>query len=96
MQFAGTIFELCVFEYVVVGIMSLSNQIGDQKMVAFGAKVRTLISIMYIVLLIIRLFGNINPNIAGVMGIIAAVIELVMYIGYLIYLARAKKMLSQA
>ncbi len=95
LEFVGTIFELCVFEYVVIGIMSLSNQLGDQKMASFGAKIRMLISILYIVLLIIRLFGNINVTFAGVVGIVGAILELVMYIGYLIYLAKAKKMLSK-
>jgi len=94
MSFVVTIFELCVFEYVVIGIMSLSNQLGDQGMVSFGAKVRMLISILYIILLIIRLFGNINVAFAGVVSIIGAILELVVYIGYLIYLAKAKKMLA--
>jgi hypothetical protein len=95
MSFVVTIFELCVFEYVVIGIMSLSNQLGDQGMVSFGAKVRMLISILYIILLIIRLFGNINVAFAGVVSIIGAILELVVYIGYLIYLAKAKKMLAK-
>ena len=95
MEFVVTIFELCVFEYVVVGVMSLANQLGDQGMVSFGAKVRMLISILYIVLLIIRLFGNINVTFAGVVGIVGAILELVVYIGYLIYLAKAKKMLAK-
>jgi len=95
MEFVVTIFELCVFEYVVVGIMSLANQLGDQGMVSFGAKIRMLISILYIVLLIIRLFGNINVTFAGVVGIVGAILELVVYIGYLIYLAKAKKMLAK-
>ena len=95
MEFVVTIFELAVFEYVVLGIMSLSNQLGDQGMVSFGSKVRMLISILYIVLLIIRLFGNINVTFAGVVGIVGAILELVVYIGYLIYLAKAKKMLAK-
>jgi hypothetical protein len=95
MEFVVTIFELAVFEYVVIGIMSLSNQLGDQGMVSFGSKVRMLISILYIVLLIIRLFGNINVTFAGVVGIVGAILELVVYIGYLIYLAKAKKMLTK-
>ena len=96
MEFAVTIFELAVFEYVVLGIMSLANQLGDQGMASFGAKVRMLISILYIVLLIIRLFSNINVTFAGVVGVVVgAILELVVYIGYLIYLAKAKKMLAK-
>ena len=96
MEFVVTIFELAVFEYVVLGIMSLANQLGDQGMASFGAKVRMLISILYIVLLIIRLFSNINVTFAGVVGVVVgAILELVVYIGYLIYLAKAKKMLAK-
>ena len=94
MSFVVTIFELAVFEYVVLGIMSLSKQLGNQSMEAFGAKIRMIISILYIVLLIIRLFGNLNAGFGAVMGIIGAILELIVYIAYLIYLAKAKNMLA--
>jgi len=95
MSFVVTIFELCVFEYVVVGIMSLAQKLGDEKMVAFGSKMRLIITILYIVVLVMQLFGRFNIAFAGVMTTILGIIELVLYIAYLIYLIKARTMLAK-
>ena len=94
MQFVITIFELAVFEYVVVGIMSLAQKLGNQGMVSYGSKVRIIITILYFILLMIRLFGNMNADFGVIMGVISSILELVMYIAYIIYLGKAKKMLA--
>ncbi len=94
MQFVITIFDLAVFEYVVVGIMSLAQKLGNQGMVSYGSKIRIIITILYFILLIIRLFGNMNADFAVVMNFISSILELVMYIAYIIYLGKAKKMLA--
>lgn len=95
MEFASTIFELAVFEYVVIGIMSLAEQLGDRKMVDYGSKMRLIISILYIVILVLRLFGRFNDGFAGVMTTVISILEIVLYIAYIIYLAKAKTMLSK-
>ena len=96
MEFVATILELVIFEYVVVGIMSLAGQIGDQKMVEYGNRMRTIISVLFFIILIIQFVGIINPVFAGTLSIVEAILELILYIAYIIYLAKAKKMLANS
>jgi len=94
MKFFSTLMELLAFEYVVKGVIVLAEALNDKGMAAFGRKMMILITIGYLALLVIELWGNTAANANGIITMIASVIELVVYVMYIIFLAKSKKMLA--
>ena len=94
MKFFSTLMELLAFEYVVKGVIVLAEALNNKGMAAFGRKMMILITIGYLALLVIELWGNTAANANGIITMIASVIELVVYVMYIIFLAKSKKMLA--
>ena len=96
----STICEALIVYYVVKGIISLAGQLGDDDMVARGKRLVTLVLVMWgvtIALQIVALFFNGSEAllaIGGILAIIGYILTIVVYVLYLLYLARAKKMLE--
>ena len=87
---------------VIFGISVLASELRDEKMMNKGRLLINLIIILFILLVAINLATTFirNPNdwwttFVAVFGIIAAILELFIYVLYLIYLAKAVKMLKE-
>ncbi len=96
-QFVGNILEIAVIEYAVMGIISLAEQLSDNKVASMGRKLRILITVLWIVILalaIFRIFTNVE--LVAVIALAGALLELVVYIIYIILVGRAKGMLAKS
>lgn len=94
MKFFSTLLELLAFEYVVRGVIVLADNLHDKGMADFGRKMRILITIGYFAVLVIDLWGNSTTDVGSVITLVGSIIELVVYVMYVIFLARTKKMLA--
>lgn len=93
--------EIFVMISVVVGIMNLSNAFNNGGMYEFGRKIIIIVIISIGIALAVNFisifFWN-NSAIAivdGILALIGAVAMFVGYIAYIIYLAKAKRMLRE-
>ena len=100
MSALATVTELIVTLYVVQGIRLLASRLNNREVDNKGQKLYMII----FVVLIIRLIANILVAIFGgrfttilalCIFMVSTVLSLVQYIMYLIFLAKAKKMLSE-
>ena len=86
---------------VVSGIMNLAERLRDEKMISFGEKVSVLILIFVIAAAVATFisifFGRMAwaQHVEGILDIISGVALFIGYIIYIIYLAKAKKMLRE-
>ena len=86
--------------FVIQGIMKLANRLGNANMVNKGNTMFKLILAVQIIAIIARFIAALFANntallvVAGVLAIIAAVINVVVYFLFLSYLGKAKKMLA--
>ena len=96
LTFASRLFELGVIETSVMGIVSLSEKLGREDVASFGRNLRNLILILWLVVLVVRFFGNRMERISNIMDIISSVLELVVFIIYIVLLTKAKQMLEKS
>ncbi len=106
MQTLGTVADIFVLIYVIQGVRNLAVKLGNTQMDVKGDKLLKLILAVIILELIANIIatiysGSVNQvalsvgmTISGVFAITAAVLQVVEYIMYLSYLAKAKKMLA--
>ena len=93
--------EVMVMIYIIGGIRNLADKLGDGKMVSSGNFALRVIITIYVLLLIARITAIIFCFIplmvvaAGVISIIAGVLDVFVNIYYFFYLGRAVKMLKQ-
>lgn len=98
---ARTVCEIFVMVSVVTGIMSLASMLNDSGMQNFGRKLIIIIIVSIgigAVASFINIFFGANSvvhAVDGIMGLISGIAMLVGYIAYIIYLAKAKKMLRE-
>ena len=98
---ARTVCEVIVMILVVSGIMNLAERLRDEKMISFGEKVSVLILIFVIAAAVATFisifFGRMAwaQHVEGILDIISGVALFIGYIIYIIYIAKAKKMLRE-
>jgi len=95
LTFVSRIFELAVLELSVAGVISLADKLHRDDIAQMGQTLRTMISIIWVIVLVVRIFGNRMDRISNVLDIISSVLELVVYIIFIILLTRTKKMLEE-
>lgn len=97
---ARTVCEIIVMILVVTGIMNLADSLNDEKMVSFGKKVAVFVMIFVIgaavATFISIFFGRLDwaQHVEGILDIISGVALFIGYIVYIVYLGKARKMLS--
>ena len=98
----STIADLIIFIYIILGIRSLAAQIGDDVM---DRKGNNLFKILLVVLilefianLIVAIFRGAQTAsiVASVVAVIGAILTIIQYVMFLVYLAKARKMLANA
>ena len=86
------IFSVFVFIFTVTGISNLANRMNRPDMGALGLKVLVLQVAMSLVSFILSLFTGSSAG--PVLSFVSVALDMIMYIVYLVYLSRAKKMLA--
>lgn len=95
------ILNIAMMIYVSQGITSLAEQLGNEKIAGTGRTVVTLYSVILLIGILVRTasgFMILDPNLAiasGILMIISAILSAIAYVIYVIFLGRAKKMLSR-
>lgn len=95
----GEIVNLAVTVYIIQGIKNLAQRLGDDKMVKSGDTLFKYIIAIYILVIIAQIVIMILQNgaavvVALVIIVISGILEIIQYILYIRYLAKAKKMLA--
>ena len=93
-SFVQKILSLAVIEYVAAGIISLAEQLHNAKTADLGRKLRIIITVLYIIAIILNVFGNAASTMGSIVSTVDAVLELVVFIVYIVLLTKAKKMLA--
>ena len=99
MSALGEIVNLAVTVYIIQGIKNLAQRLGDDKMVKSGDTLFKYIIAIYILVIIAQIVIMILQNgaavvVALVIIVISGILEIIQYILYIRYLAKAKKMLA--
>ena len=99
-QIITTFAEMMVAYYVVQGIMNLAVRLQNTEMYERGNQVRKYLMIAYCVPIIIHFIStilsmNTDSVLAEGLALFASVVTLVVYVIYLGYLSKAKKMLEE-
>lgn len=88
--------------YIISGIVSLADKIGNADVSAKGNLVMKLIISIYVIAIVIEIIQLVaSVTLAGsvvsaILGIVVIIISIVSYILFLVLLSRAKKMLAEA
>ena len=95
-----SVIEVVVLLYILTGISVLADQLGDSAMSSLGRKLMWVVVCLFLFSTILGMLGRFTWNdvaatIFGVLGIIAAVVELVAYIVTLVFYGKAVKMLER-
>jgi len=97
----ANIFSMLATIYIVNGVQNLAKKLNRQDMVAKGNTYMILLIVLYAVQIIARVipvfFGAnaASSTAAGTLSLAAEVFSLVVYILYLVFLGKAKKMLQE-
>ena len=89
--------EVLLIYYVVSAIRSLADKLGDSDMVQRAKGVITIVYVTFCVGILAQVLGQfvLTGKVADVVEIVGYVLEIVEFVVYLSYLAKAKKMLSK-
>ena len=89
--------EVLLIYYVVSAIRSLADKLGDSDMVQKAKGVITIVYVTFGVGILAQVLGQfvLTGKVADVVEIVGYVLEIVEFVVYLSYLAKAKKMLSK-
>ena len=99
--FASICSALATF-YVIEGILSLAEQLGNDDMIAKGKRARTIVVTLWLIVVILQLlgtfFGTGNETLVVVESVLvlsAGVLSIILFFVYLSYLSKARVMLGQ-
>ena len=94
----SNICNLLVNYLVATALLNLANRLGDAAVAQKAKSVRTLLTIVWIIALVLNVMGDILTSKAGiiavVLALIASVVEIIAYIVYLGLLSKARGMLE--
>ena len=93
-SFVQKIASFAVIEHVVAGIISLATQLKDQEVADLARKIRTIISILYCVAIILSVIGNVDKSLTNIFSVADVILEMAVFIVYIVLLTKAKKMLA--
>ena len=85
---------LAVIEYAVNGIINLAEKLKNTAVAELGRKLRFLILVLYAIAMVLTVFTS--GKLSGIITIADTVLELIVYIIYIVILVKAKKMLAAA
>ena len=96
----GTLLNLIVNVLVIQGIINLAGRLKEREIAAKGKTLMTILIVIFalafVASLISAIFGGaLASTIAGIIALVALVLDLIGYIIYLTLLAKAKKMLAK-
>ena len=95
MDFAAAILSLCAMETIVIGIRSLAMELGNERITTMANAIQIMLSILWAVILFLQLFSTLQEGVTRILGIIGAVLEIVVYIAFIVLLGKARKMLAE-
>lgn len=94
----SNICNLLVNYLVATALLNLANRLGDAAVAQKAKTVRTLLTAVWIIALVLQVIGNTFTAKAGtiafILVLIASVIEIIAYIIYLVLLGKARRMLE--
>ena len=94
----SNICNLLVNYLVATALLNLANRLGDDVVAKKAASVRTLLTIVWVIALVLNVMGDVLTSKAGiiavVLALIASVVEIIAYIVYLGLLSKARGMLE--
>ena len=94
----SNICNLLVNYLVATALLNLANQLGDDVVAKKATSVRTLLTIVWVIALVLNVMGDVLTSKAGmiavVLALIASVVEIIAYIVYLGLLSKARGMLE--
>ena len=94
----SNICNLLVNYLVATALLNLANRLGDDAVAKKAASVRTLLTIVWVIALVLNVMGDVLTSKAGmiavVLTLIASLIEIIAYIVYLGLLSKARGMLE--
>ena len=90
--------NLLVNYLVATALLNLANRLGDAAVAQKAKSVRTLLTIVWVIALVLNVMGDVLTSKAGiiavVLALIASVVEIIAYIVYLGLLSKARGMLE--
>ena len=94
----SNICNLLVNYLVATALLNLANRLGGDVVAKKAASVRTLLTIVWVIALVLNVMGDVLTRKAGmiavVLALIASVVEIIAYIVYLGLLSKARGMLE--
>ena len=87
--------------YIINGVQKLARKLDRPDMVTQGNTYMIMLTIVYVIQIITRVipvfFGSnaATSNVAGILSLAAEIFSLIVYIVYLVFLGKAKKMLKE-
>ena len=94
----SNICNLLVNYLVATALMNLANRLGDAAVAQKAKSVRSLLTVVWIIALVLQVLGDTFTSKAGmiavILALIASVIEIIAYIVYLGLLSKARGMLE--
>ena len=94
----SNICNLLVNYLVATALLNLANRLGDAAVAQKAKSVRSLLTVVWIIALVLQVLGDTFTSKAGmiavILALIASVIEIIAYIVYLGLLSKAKGMLE--
>lgn len=98
-KLVSSFIQVVVTFYVITGIKSLSEKLGNTEMAARGKKTFNIYAAAIILASVVELAmtvlsGGLKTAVVGILGAVMLVLMVVGYILYLGYLSKAKKMLA--
>ena len=94
LSFVQNVLSLAVIEYVVAGITSLAKQLKNEDVAGLGKSIRIIITILYCIAIIICIIGNVATSLDNILSVVEVVLELVVFIAYIVLLMKEKRMLA--
>ena len=98
LEFVGTVMTVCAIEYSIVAIINLASAVGNESVEKLGRFSRILVTILWVVVVIMRVWRNelaANSTVSNIVAIVYLILELLVYILYIVLLSKAKKMLQE-
>ena len=94
----SNICNLLVNYLVATALLNLANRLGDAAVAQKAKSVRTLLTIVWVIALVLQVLGDALTSKAGtiavVLALIASIVEIIAYIVYLGLLSKARGMLE--
>ncbi len=100
-QILANVAEIIITVFVIQGIQNLAEKLNQHDIAETGSKLQIIIIVFYVLAIIasvLPLIFGANPataTISSIIAIVGAVLNLIAYIVFLVYLSKAKNMLAQ-